>query len=135
MTVLLMLLKKYWVWLAAGAGELELGIYFHHQWYQAGYDEGVAKTAEVYQLAASDAQKKFTEELAKRDAALADAQGKVVEVVRWKTKTQTIYQEAVKNDQDCADWASQPIACPLGLPVGPSPDHGAAVPVSAGNAD
>lgn len=80
-----------------------------------GYDRGYAEAEEAYQAAVLEASSKFMDQLRIRDEALAEAQGQVVEVVKWRTKTETIYKEAVKNDADCAAWAAGRIACPLGL--------------------
>jgi hypothetical protein len=109
-TLILGWAKRFWPYLAAAAALLVVGMYLHHRWYAAGYDQAQAE----YQAAAMKAGVEFAKQLAERDAALAAAQGKVVEVVKWKTKTQTIYQEAVTNDPDCKAWASEPIRCALG---------------------
>lgn len=106
------------------AAVLAAGWWLHHHWYQAGY-----KAAEdAYQAAVLQASTKFAAELKARDEALAEAQGHVTEVVKWRTRTETVYQEAAKNDADCKAWFDTPIACPLGV----QPVSG---PAAAGNSD
>ena len=128
-TMLLGFAKRFWPYLAGVAALAVAYFYFHHAWYQEGYEEAQAE----YQAAAIQAGRKFAEELAARDEALAAAQGQVVEVVKWRTRTQTIYEEAVKNDPDCQAWAAAPVGCPLGLPIGP--DDRADLPADSGEPD
>lgn len=115
------LVRPFWPYLAAGVGLLVVGWYLHHRWYSAGYEAAEAE----YRAAAIQAGQEFARQLAARDQALAAAQGKVTEVIKWRTRTETVYQEAVNNDPTCQSWAAAPVGCPLGLPVGPG---GANVP-------
>lgn len=114
MTAVLLFLRKYWVHAAGLVVVVLAGLWLRHAGYQAGWEDAQAEAAEAREAALTAAGERFREELAKRDAELADAQGKVVEVVKWRTKVQTVYEEAVKNDPDCAAWSSEFVRCPLG---------------------
>lgn len=103
--------KPFLPWIIAGLAFIAWGQWKEH----VGHKEGYAEAEKEYQAAVLEASSKFMRELRARDEALADAQGQVVEIVKWRTRTETIYKEAVKNDADCAAWASGRIACPLGL--------------------
>ena len=113
-------------WLGAQALPVKVGIaaaavvavagcafWLRHSGYEAGYSACEAE----YQAAVAKVGEAFMGELAARDKQLEDASGKVIEVVKWRTRTETVYREALKNDPDCQAWASGRIACPLGLPA------------------
>ena len=101
------------VGIAAVAAIALAGVAFwlRHSGYEAGYDACEAE----YQAAVAKVGEAFMGELAARDKQLEEASGKVIEVVKWRTRTETVYREALKNDPDCQAWASGRIACPLGL--------------------
>jgi hypothetical protein len=116
-----------------GAGLIWGAFAWRSSVYSKGYDAGEADTVKTYEAAVAVAQKQYDAHVAQLEAALADARGKTVEVIKWRTRTETIYQEAVKNDADCKAWAGTAIACRLGgLQDGAGTDPGAAVPADPG---
>jgi hypothetical protein len=131
------LVRPYLWWIGGAAVLLIAALWLRHAGYEAGRQACQEQAAAARDAALAEAGAAYRAELAKRDAALAEAQGQVVEVVRWRTRVQTVYQEAVKNDPDCAEWAVAPIRCPVGLPVvaAPGAGGGAGVPADPGQPD
>jgi len=115
LTAALPFLRRAWPYLLGAVVIGVVGLWLRH----SGYEKGYAKAEAEYQAAAIQAGQEFARQLAARDQALAEAQGKVVEVIRWRTRTETVYREALNHDPTCQAWAAAPIGCPLGLPVDP----------------
>ena len=96
------------------------GLWLRHSGYSAGWEVATAEAQAAQDAALAQAGATFRVELAKRDAALAAAQGEVTEVVKWKVRTETVYREALRHDPECAAWAGAaiPAGCGLSLVAG-----------------
>lgn len=83
------------------------------QW-RAAYRERPALVAERDAAVAETAA--MVESARLTGAVLGRAEERVAETGRTAAKVRVIYRDAVRTDQTCAEWARQPVGCPLGAP-------------------
>jgi hypothetical protein len=105
---LLTLLRPSNIAYAALSAVLVFGTYYVvHRW-----NKGAAAIVEARELRAQVVALEQSAQLV--GGVMAEAEGKVEAVDDIAAKVRIIYREAVRTDPDCAEWARQPIACPLG---------------------
>lgn len=93
----------------AGAAILAGALWVRHEW-NAGQRARERLPQLQAQVAALEESARLT------GTVMAQAEARVETVVKERERVRTVYRDAVRTDPTCAEWARQPVACPLGGP-------------------